>query len=63
MKTLLVAINAKYIHTNLAVRYLKNYAVLQGFSPQIAEYTINEHFDDILGNIYLKKPEVLCLLK
>ncbi len=60
MKTLLVAINAKYIHTNLAVRYLKNYAVLQGFSPQIAEYTINEHFDDILGNIYLKKPEVLC---
>lgn len=60
MKILLVAINAKYIHTNLAVRYLKNYAYTQGFSTEIAEYTINHHFDDILGDIYPQKPDVIA---
>ena len=42
MKTLFVAINAKYIHTNLAVRYMHELAKQNGYtSTEIAEYTIN----------------------
>ena len=43
MKTLFVAINAKYIHTNLAVRYMHELAKQNGYtSTEIAEYTINQ---------------------
>lgn len=63
MKILLTAINAKYIHSNLAVYSLKSYASVYGdYGEQIeiAEYTINQQIDDILADIYLRKPEVLC---
>ena len=40
MKVLLTALNSKYIHTNLAVRYLKEYAAQYGYGCEIAEYTI-----------------------
>lgn len=55
MKVLLVAINAKYIHTSLSVRTLKAYA--RSDSVEFAEYTINERTEDILRKIYLKKPD------
>lgn len=65
MKILLAAVNAKYIHSNLAVYCLKAYAKKQITSEQleidIAEYTINQQLDDILRDIYEKKPDVLCL--
>ena len=48
MKVLLTALNSKYIHTNLAVRYLKEYAAQHGYGCEIAEYTINQHLPDIL---------------
>lgn len=63
MKILLTAINAKYIHSNLAVYSLKSYASVYGKygeNIEIAEYTINQQIDDILADIYLRKPEVLC---
>lgn len=53
MKVLLVAINAKYIHTSLSVRTLKAYAASS--NVEFAEYTINERAEDILRSIYLKK--------
>ena len=40
MKALLVAVNAKYIHTSLSVRTLKAYA--NSDNVEMAEYTINE---------------------
>lgn len=65
MKILLAAVNAKYIHSNLAVYCLKAYAKKQITSEQleidIAEYTINQQLDDILRDIYEKRPDVLCL--
>ena len=70
MKILLAAINAKYIHSNLAVYCLKAYAgerweTEQGglTSPgiEIAEYTINQQADEILRDIYKRKPDMLCL--
>ena len=60
MKILLTAINAKYIHSNLAVYSLRAYA--KAYSEQIAigEYTINNRIDYILEQIYKEKPDVLC---
>ncbi len=60
MKVLLTAINAKYIHSNLAVYSLKAYAAQHGYEADIAEYTINQPLDEILGDLFEKRPDVLC---
>lgn len=59
-KTVLVAINAKYIHSNLAVYCLRAYAKPYMDEIEIAEYTINQQVDDILMSLYQKKPDILC---
>ncbi len=59
-KILLTAINAKYIHSNLAVYSLKKYAEDTGADIEIAEYTINQYVTDIVQSIYLKKPQVIA---
>ena len=61
MKVLLAAVNAKYIHSNLAVYSLRAYAQEYCGETEIAEYTINQTIDDILTDIYLRQPDVLCL--
>lgn len=60
MKILLVAINAKYIHSNLAVYCLKSYAAKRGIEVELTEYTINHRRDDILMDIYQRKPDVVA---
>ena len=63
MKVLLTAVNAKYIHSNLAIYSMKAYAEKKGCwgaEIQLAEYTINQQQDGILRKIYEKKPDVLC---
>lgn len=60
MKVVLTAINAKYIHSNLAVYSLRAYDDPYRDEIEIAEYTINQHLDDILMDLYKKKPDVLC---
>lgn len=59
MKILLVGINAKYIHSNLAIHSLKAYAEKYKDSIEIVEYTINHYKDFILGDIFKKKPDVI----
>lgn len=59
MKILLAAVNAKYIHSNLAVYSLKAYA--EDPAVEIGEYTINQQKDDILMDIYKRQPDILCL--
>lgn len=65
MKILLTAINAKYIHSNLAVYSLKAYAdKYRNYSEKISvffrEFTINNMIDEILEELYLEHPDVLC---
>lgn len=69
MKILLTAINAKFIHSNLAVYSLKAYAqsyleskIEKGRDTEIslAEYTINQQTDDILRDLYKRQPDMLC---
>ena len=75
MNILLIAINAKYIHSNLAVRSLRRYALSAAASAlpgpadpvgrsvpdiRIAEYTINQPADRILRDIYARRPDMAC---
>lgn len=60
MKVVLTAINAKYIHSNLAVYSLRAYAKPYKDEISIAEYTINQQLDDILMDLYKKQPDILC---
>lgn len=62
MKCLLVAINAKYIHSNLAVYSLKACAEkrLKDCQVELAEYTINHRAAEILDDIYMRKADMLC---
>jgi len=61
-KIILLAINSKFVHTNLAIRYIKKY--VEKYSPlqlEIFEKTINNHIEDIIGDIYRKKPDMLLI--
>ena len=62
MNILLVAVNAKYIHSNLAVYSLK--ASAGAYEPQVelAEFTINHQTDDIFRAVYQKRPALLFFL-
>lgn len=59
MKLLLTAINAKYIHSNLAVYSLRASAGSIRDQVELAEFTINHRTGEILRDIYRKKPDVL----
>ena len=56
MKTILLSINAKYIHTNNAVRLLK---ANTDFRVEIMEYTIKDDIEDIVNAIESQNPDVL----
>lgn len=60
MKFLLTAVNAKYIHSNPAIYSLRAYAgrELRGHI-ELAEYTINNYVQDILADIYKRKPDAI----
>ena len=61
MKILLVACNAKYIHSNLAVYDLQAQASDYADHIVLKEYTINQQKDDIMRDIYLEHPDVVCV--
>lgn len=60
MKVLLTAVNAKYIHSNLAVYSLRAFAQDYETETEIAEYTINQTVDEILMDLVRRKPDVIC---
>ncbi len=60
MKVLLVALNAKYIHSNLAVYSLKSYAEKYSDQIDLLELTINHSEEDILREIYRRKADVIA---
>lgn len=60
MQFLLTAVNAKYIHTNPAIYSLRAYAG-KDLAPFVSlkEYTINNRMEEVLGDLYLKCPDVI----
>ena len=61
MKIVLTAINAKYIHSNLALRNFVAYTADCADHLVLKEYTINHAPDQILQGIYRERPDVLCI--
>ncbi len=59
IKTLLVGINAKYIHTSLAVRSIEMYCKGNNTNVKTKEFTINNDEDKIINEIYEEKPDFL----
>ena len=67
MKVLLAAINAKYIHSNLGIyslqtygeKMLKEWGLAEQAEISLAEYTINHQMEQILQDIYKRKPDVI----
>lgn len=60
MKFLLVALNAKYIHSNPALHSLRAYAGDKyQDSIELAEYTINNESGTILADLYKRQPDVV----
>lgn len=57
---LLVAVNAKYIHSNPAIYSLRAYVgeELRGYVG-LAEYTVNQPMAEILADIYARKPDAI----
>ncbi|MFD1422380.1 B12-binding domain-containing radical SAM protein [Laceyella tengchongensis] len=58
MKIALATLNAKYIHTSLALRYLKAYSE-RDFEIEIAEYTIKDPVMNIVSDLYGRQPDVV----
>ena len=57
MKTLLVALNSKFIHSNLALRYIKAYC--DGYHDmELMEFSINDRIERIVGQIFLAEPDL-----
>lgn len=61
MKAVLATLNAKYIHSSLALYSLRHYCRQAGFGVTVKEYTINNELLAVLGDIYRERPAVLGL--
>lgn len=60
MQFLLTAVNAKYIHSNPAVYSLMAYAGEEYKKHvAVAEYTINQRMEEILGDLFKRSPDVI----
>jgi len=58
---MLTGINSKYIHTNLAIRYLYQNLLKLNEEVLIREYTINQHMEELLKAIYEEQPDVIAI--
>jgi radical SAM superfamily enzyme YgiQ (UPF0313 family) len=59
-KLLLVGINARYTHSNLAIRYLRNYVTGLSYQIDLEEFTINQPILDIISRIHNQRPEIIA---
>lgn len=59
LKTLLVSVNAKFIHSSLALRCIKAYCEEYTDQLEILELTINHDENQLIEAIYKKQPDVI----
>jgi radical SAM superfamily enzyme YgiQ (UPF0313 family) len=59
MKVLLVGVNARYTHSNLALYYLRNEIIQYSHDAVIEEYSINQDRIDVIESICQHKPDVI----
>ena len=61
MNVLMVAVNARFSHPNLALYSLRSFIEGPGIHTEILEYTIKMPVRDISLAIVDRKPDMLCL--
>jgi radical SAM superfamily enzyme YgiQ (UPF0313 family) len=59
LRVLLVAVNAKYVHTSLALRYLRSEVKVVYPDVMLREFSINDRLDRIAGELYEAKADVI----
>lgn len=59
MHILLTSLNSKYVHTNLAIRYLRESVISEFPQVELREFTINEPVERIAAEIYEAKADVI----
>lgn len=59
MKVILVGVNSKFIHSNLAIRYLKNYTADLNYTCSTMEFSINDKPERVVEELIAEKPSVL----
>ncbi|MCG8641793.1 MAG: cobalamin B12-binding domain-containing protein, partial [Desulfobacterales bacterium] len=60
MKILLTTLNSKYIHSNLAIRYLRSYCSNLPVEIILKEFNINQNHDYILAEIYKSRADIIA---
>jgi anaerobic magnesium-protoporphyrin IX monomethyl ester cyclase len=55
---LITTLNAKYIHTSLALRYLKAFCQ-EDFEVDLVEYTIKDPAMNVVSDLFQRKPDVI----
>lgn len=61
-KIVILGINSKFVHTNIAIRYIKKYVENNSdLKLKILEKTINNHIEEIISEIYRENPKILIL--
>ncbi len=60
MKLLLTTLNSKFVHSNLAIRYLRSYCHDLPLEIDLTEFNINQNSDYILAEIYKKKVDIVA---
>ncbi|MDY0236778.1 MAG: B12-binding domain-containing radical SAM protein [Gudongella sp.] len=58
MNAILSTLNSKYIHSNLAILYLKEY-VRDILDVELVEFTINQNLDEITGELFKMDPDII----
>ena len=59
-KLLFVGINARYTHSNLSLRYLRNFVAKLEYESEILEFSINQDFLQILEQIEHTQSDILA---
>lgn len=60
MKVVLTAVNARYYHTNLAVRILRNVLINKGCNTELFETSINDSIERAMSCLYRKNADIYC---
>ncbi|WPC44764.1 B12-binding domain-containing radical SAM protein [Clostridium sp. JS66] len=60
MKVVLTALNSKFIHSNLAIRYLKAYTKDLNYECILREFTINDRREKVLEQLIKEEPDVIA---
>jgi radical SAM superfamily enzyme YgiQ (UPF0313 family) len=60
-KILLIGINARFTHSNPAIRYIRNAVSDMDYDVLIKEYSINQSSLEILQSIYAQIPDIIAI--